>query len=54
MGRYVNPGNYAFRRIAGPDYVDKTNLIGLMNERISGKDSLVCRADRGGLENPTQ
>jgi len=22
MGRYVNPGNYAFRRIAGPDYVD--------------------------------
>lgn len=42
MGRYVNPGDYAFRRIAGPDYVEKTNLIGFMNERISGKGSLVC------------
>ena len=42
MGIYINPGNQAFARIAGPDYVDKTGLIGLMNERVGGADSLVC------------
>ena len=42
MGTYVNPGNQAFRRIDGPNYVDKTGLIRLINERIGGDDSLVC------------
>ena len=42
MGTYVNPGNQAFRRIAGPNYVDKTELIELFNERIGGDESLVC------------
>ena len=42
MGRYVNPGNQAFRRIAGSDYVDKTGLISLMNDRVGGDDCLVC------------
>ena len=42
MGVYVNPGNQAFRRIAGQNYVDKTGLIVRMNERIGGTDSLVC------------
>ena len=42
MGRYVNPGNQAFRRIAGPEYVDKTSLISLMNDRVGGDDCLVC------------
>ena len=42
MGTYVNPGNQAFQRIAGPDYVDKTGLISLVNQRIGRDSSLVC------------
>ena len=42
MGRYVNPGYQAFKRIAGPEYVDKTGLISLMNDRIDSDDCLVC------------
>ena len=42
MGTYVNPGNQAFQRIAGPDYVDKSGLISLVNQRIGGDGSLVC------------
>ena len=42
MGIYVNPGNQAFRRIAGSNYVDKTGLIELMNERIESERCLVC------------
>ena len=42
MGTYVNPGNKAFSRIAGKNYVDKTKLIDVMNERVGGDESLVC------------
>lgn len=42
MATYVNPGNQAFRRIDGPNYVDKTGMIRLINERIGKDDSLVC------------
>lgn len=42
MGIYVNPGNTGFARIAGSNYVDKTGLISLMNERIGGESSLIC------------
>lgn len=42
MGTYVNPGNQAFSRIAGKNYVDKTNLINVMNERVGSAESLVC------------
>ena len=42
MGTYINPGNQAFKRISGPNYVDKTALIGLINDRIGGDDSLIC------------
>jgi hypothetical protein len=42
MGIYVNPGNKAFSRIVGKNYVDKTKLIDVMNERIGGDESLVC------------
>jgi transposase-like protein len=42
MGVYVNPGNQAFRRIAGDNYVDKTELIRLINARVGGDESLVC------------
>ena len=42
MGVYVNPGNQAFSRILGKNYVDKTKLIEAMNERVGGDESLVC------------
>ena len=42
MGTYVNPGNQAFQQIAGPDYIDKTGLIELMNKRIGTDSGLVC------------
>jgi len=42
MGTYVNPGNLAFRRILNSKYVDKTELISLMNDRVGGAESLVC------------
>ena len=42
VGTYVNPGNQAFSRIAGKNYVDKTKLIDAMNERVGGDESLVC------------
>lgn len=42
MGTYVNPGNKAFSRILGKNYVDKTKLIEAMNERVGGDESLVC------------
>ena len=40
MGTYVNPGNQAFKRISGSNYVDKTALIELFNDRIGGDESL--------------
>ena len=42
MGTYINPGNLAFQRISGANYVDKTDLIRLMNARVGGDASLVC------------
>ena len=42
MGIYINPGNEAFRRIAGPNYVDKTLLCAEMNRKIESENSLVC------------
>ncbi len=42
MGTYINPGNQAFKRINTPNYIDKTGLIELFNERIGGDESLVC------------
>ena len=42
MGNYVNPGNIAFKRINGSDYVDKTMLIDLINARIGTDKCLVC------------
>ncbi|MBP5706155.1 MAG: AAA family ATPase, partial [Spirochaetales bacterium] len=42
MGTYINPGNAAFKRISGPNYVDKTMLIELLNQRIPTENYLVC------------
>ncbi len=38
MATYINPGNQAFRRIAGVNYVDKTMLIEQINKRIGGEE----------------
>jgi len=42
MGRYVNPGNETFRKILRSNYIDKTNLISLMNERVGSAECFVC------------
>ena len=42
MGIYVNPGNQAFAEIADSNYVDKTGMIRLINERIGGPEKLIC------------
>lgn len=42
MGTYVNPGNSGFARIVNSDYVDKTGLIGLLNQTKDTTKSLTC------------
>lgn len=43
MGKYVNPKNTIFNRIAKTrNYVDKTNLIEFTNERIDDIRPLIC------------
>lgn len=41
-GMYLNPGNQGFTEIRRGIYIDKTDLISLMNQRIGTKDKLVC------------
>jgi hypothetical protein len=41
-GKYVNPGNKGFERILNSEYIDKTGLISLMNNRINSTEGLVC------------
>ncbi len=42
MGIYLNPGNGGFERIVSGKYIDKTGLIGVINERINTTGSLIC------------
>jgi len=42
MGIYLNPGNGGFERIVRGKYIDKTGLIGVINERINTAGSLIC------------
>ena len=42
MGTYLNPGNSGFARSLKTDYIDKTGLIALLNDRIDKVKSLVC------------
>lgn len=42
MGTYLNPGNSGFERILKSNYVDKTNLIALLNETIDTTKNLTC------------
>lgn len=42
MGNYLNPGNIGFTEIRNDVYVDKTGLIGLMNQTIDTPRRLTC------------
>ena len=42
MGTYLNPGNSGFKRILKDYYVDKTEMIELINNRIDTADNLIC------------
>ncbi len=42
MGNYVNPGNSGFSRIRRDIYVDKSGLIGLINQTIDTPRCLTC------------
>ena len=42
MGTYLNPGNNGFAEIVNTDYVDKTGMIELINNRINTLNKLIC------------
>ena len=42
MGMYLNPGNSGFAGIRNDTYVDKSGLIGLVNETIDTPRRLTC------------
>lgn len=42
MGTYLNPGNEGFKRILKGNYIDKTGMIGIINDRIESSDNLIC------------
>ena len=42
MGTYLNPGNSGFIEIRNRTYVDKTGLIGLINDTIGTPEKLNC------------
>ncbi len=42
MGIYVNPGNSGFAQICRSEYIDKTGLINIFNQRIGRPDNLIC------------
>lgn len=42
MGNYLNPGNGGFARIRNDIYVDKSGLIGLINETIDTPRCMTC------------
>lgn len=42
MGTYLNPGNSGFAEVLKSDYVDKTDLISIINSTIGTKKKLTC------------
>ena len=42
MGTYLNPGNSGFAEMVKSDYVDKTDLIRMINSTIGTKKKLTC------------
>ena len=52
MGTYLNPGNSGFVEILKSDYVDKTELIGLINSTIE-KETYLCQQTPADLASLT-
>ena len=45
MGRFVNPGNEAFRVALNSEiYIDKTGLIVCTNEVLNSTDAFICNS----------
>ena len=42
MGTYLNPGNSGFSEVLDSEYIDKTGMIDLINQRINTLDKLIC------------
>lgn len=42
LGNYLNPGNSGFEEIRNSTYVDKSGLIGLINETLETRQKLIC------------
>ncbi len=42
MGRYINPGNEGFRLLSKENYVDKTGILGILNDCINTSSNLIC------------
>lgn len=42
IGTYLNPGNNGFKERLASRYVDKTDMIGLVNRYISTNNKLIC------------
>lgn len=42
MGTYLNPGNTGFEEIRRSLYVDKSDLIGLINDTLGTRQKLTC------------
>ena len=42
MGTYLNPGNSGFERIVKSSYVDKTDMISIVNQLIGTTGNLLC------------
>ncbi len=42
MGTYLNPGIGGFSKIANSNYVDKTEMIGIINKTINTANNLLC------------
>ena len=55
MGIYVNPGNKAFVRALNSEiYIDKTDLITVVNNRIDTMNCYLCVSRPRRLANPWQ
>ena len=42
MGRYLNPGNYAFASARKAEYIDKTGLVTLFSNALDSEGKLFC------------
>ena len=42
MGIYINSGNYGFRQIRNSEYIDKSGLIGVVNQTLFTEQKFTC------------